>query len=322
MTRAALELAKETIAVDEAAVTGRFIAFLRDASERRHPSGPIRRFNQGRDAGCVEAEFVVRDDLPPEHRVGLFAEPRTYRAFVRFANASSSTDREKDLRGMSIALSDVDGHNLTPTATRQDFVLNSHPVMVAPDTKEFLALLQAMEGGGLRRLLYFASHPGAARIGLAARQQPTCHLDISYWSTTPYLFSPGRAVKYIAKPCSQRTSRLPERLTDAYLRDALRAHLAQDEACFDFMIQFQLDGREMPIEDATVEWKEQRSPYLPVARLRIPRQGIDDAARLRSCEEIAFNPWNCLTDHRPLGGLNRARKDIYHSLAQLRRDRA
>jgi hypothetical protein len=33
----------------------------------------------------------------------------------------------------------VDGENLTRGSTDQDFVLNSHPVMVAPDTRAFSA---------------------------------------------------------------------------------------------------------------------------------------------------------------------------------------
>ena len=71
---------------------------------------------------------------------------------------------------MSISIADVPGENLTPGSTKQDFVLNSHPVMVAPDTKEFMAFLEANEAGGLRRILYFAAHPALARIGLAAQQ--------------------------------------------------------------------------------------------------------------------------------------------------------
>ena len=108
---------------------------------------------------------------------------------------------------MSISIADVPGENLTPGSRSQDFVLNSHPVMVAPDAREFLALLEANEAGGLRRVLYFASHPALARIGLAARQHPTCHLDIPYWSTTPYLFGSGRAVKYIVGRARTRPAR-------------------------------------------------------------------------------------------------------------------
>jgi hypothetical protein len=313
-------LAQESAAPDEAAVVAEFIAFLKAASAKRYPTGVIRRFNQTRDSGCVEAEFTVLDTLPDQHRVGLFAQPRTYPAFIRFANASSATDREKDVRGMSIKVRQVHGENLTP-GEAQDFVLNSHPVMMAPGTKEFLELLQAAEAGGLRRVFYFLSHPKAARVALASRQNPTSHLDISYWSTTPYLFGAGRAVKYVARPRSVSGRPLPQPLTDTYLRDALRSHLERSDASFDFMVQFQTDSRTMPIEDASVEWKEQDSPYHAVARIRIPQQRIDTAERATACEQVAFNPWNCLTEHRPLGNFNRARRDIYHAMAAFRGER-
>jgi hypothetical protein len=318
MTFTKTRLAEETIDPDEAQVTAEFIAFLKAASLERQPAGPVRRFNQGRAAGCVNAEFTVLDTLAPEHRVGLFANPRTYPAWIRFANASSSSDREKDVRGMSIRLSSVAGENLTPGETRQDFLLNSHPVMVAANTKDFLELLKAMEAGGVHEVAYFVAHPKAAAIGLQAREHPTSHLDISYWSTTPYLFGAGRAVKYIVRPCNPPHETKPEDLTDTYLTDALRTRLAHDEACFDFMIQLQTDPHAMPIEDASVEWKERDAPYVPVARIRIPKQEVADPAA-SACEQTAFNPWFSLVEHRPLGSMNRARRDIYHAMAEFRR---
>jgi hypothetical protein len=212
----------------------------------------------------------------------------------------------------------VPGENLTPGVTSQDFVLNSHPVMVSPDTRAFMEFLQANEAGGLRRILYIASHPKVARIGVAARQQPSCHLDIPYWSTTPYLFGPGRAVKYLARPASGNTSAMPSPLTDSYLADALRARLGAADAGFDFLVQFQVDAERTPIEDATVEWKEADAPWVPLGRIRIPRQQVAPPDT-GSCEDVAFNPWHCLVDHRPLGNMNRARRAIYPALAQLRR---
>ena len=314
-------LAEEIMAPDEAAVVGEFIAFLRSASARRYPTGVIRRFNQGRHAGCVEAEFTVLDSVPPANRIGLFARPRTYPAFIRFASAASTSDCEKDVRGMSIKVRSVDGENLTPGETVQDFILNSHPVMMAADTRQFLELLSAVEAGGLTRAFYFLSHPRATRVALAARQNPTSHLDISYWSTTPYLYGEGRAVKYIARPQTSTGQQLPHRLTDNYLHDAMAAHLAHSDATFDFMIQFQTDSKAMPIEDASIEWKEQDSPYVPVARIRIPQQRIDAAGRDAACEQVVFNPWHCLAAHRPLGNFNRARRDIYHAMASFRAER-
>jgi hypothetical protein len=313
-------LAQETPLPNEAEQTAAFIAFLKAASLKRHPTGQMRRFNQGRASGAVEAEFTVPDTLPAEHRVGLFARPGTYRAFIRFANASSKTDREPDVRGMAIRVDGVEGANLTPGKTFQDFVLNSHPVMPAPDAARFFELLQALEAGGFRAARYFLTHPQAALLGLAARGRPSSHLDIPYWSTVPSLFGEGRAVKYIAQPCSSRTSQKPDTPGETYLRDAMRAHLSEADACFDFLIQFQTDPGHMPIEDATVEWKRGDSDYLPVARIRIPRQSIDDPALIARGEAMGFSPWHALVEHKPLGSMNRARRAIYVAMAQFRRE--
>jgi hypothetical protein len=314
-------LAEETIAPDEAALVAEFVAFLKEVSAKRHPTGVVRRFNQARHAGCVEAEFTVLNNLPAEHRVGLFAQPRTYPAWIRFASAASDTDRDKDIRGMSIKVRQAGGQNLTPGETTQDFVLNSHPVMMVPGPKDFLELLRANEAGGLARIFYFVRNPHAARVALAARQNPISHLDIPYWSTTPYLFGPGRAVKYIVRPRSPRADGPPDPLTDNYLSEALASRLAASDASFDFLIQFQTDRESTPIEDASVEWKEQDSPYRAVARIDIPKQRVDSAERAQACEQVAFNPWNCLVDHRPLGGYNRTRREIYRAMAAFRGER-
>ena len=83
-----------------------------------------------------------------------------------------------------------------------------------------------------------------------------------------------------------------------------------------------LHGRleELRIEDATVEWKEAESPYHAVARISIPRQRFDDDARMARCEQVGFNPWHCLAEHRPLGSMNRARRSIYQAMAAFRNE--
>ena len=312
---------QETVAPDEAVVTAEFIAFLKAASARRHPSGGMPRFNQGRAAGCVDAELTVQDDLPPELRVGIFARPNAYRCRIRFANATSQSDRERDVRGMSIKVLDVAGDNLTPGQSAQDFILNSHPVMMVGHTRSFLQLLEAVDAGGVRPALFFLAHPQAAAVALSSRRHATSHLEISYWSTTPYLFGAGRAVKYVVRPALPRTTPLPNPLTDHYLRERLTAHLAREEARFDFFVQFHVDPRKTPIEDASVEWREQDSPHRRVAGIRIPAQRIDDAAEAPSCEGLSFNPWHALPDHRPLGDFNRARRAIYAAMAAFRSER-
>jgi hypothetical protein len=313
-------IADETIAPDEAAVTARFVAFLKAATEKRYGSGARQRFNQARATACVDAEFTVLDGLAAGHRAGLFATPRTYKCWIRFANATSQSDKDKDTRGMAIKVLDVAGNNLTPGSTSQDFVLNSHPVMMVGSTREFLELLEANEAGGFRRVLYFLGHLKAARIAAASRANHTCHLDIPYWSTTPYQLG-AAAVKYVARPASAARSPIPATLTDTYLEEAMRQRLSREDVAFELMVQPQIDARRTPIEDASVEWREQDAPYVPVARIRIPAQSIDDAGKRARCEEIAFNPWHCLPEHRPLGSMNRARREIYRAMAEFRRPR-
>ena len=309
---------EDTLSPDEAALIQEFVGFLKDASAQRYPKGTMKRFNQGRQTAFLQADFIVPEGLPDAHRVGIFAAPRTYAAWIRFANAGSETDRERDIRGMAIQLENVEGENLTPGATTQDFILNSHPVMLAASTKDFLELLRANEAGGFRRVLYFLSHLTSARIGAAARQNPSCHLDIQYWSTTPYQFGPDRIVKYAVRPTSRRRSPKPAALTDTYLTDAMRTHLDQEEATFDFLVQFHVDDRRTPIEDATVEWQTQDAPYQRLGIIRIPRQRFDNPERATRGERMMFNPWHSLMAHTPLGGMNRARREIYRAMAEFR----
>jgi hypothetical protein len=313
-------LAEEIIAADEAATIAEFIAFLQESSARRPraPGAPIGRFNQTRAAGCVDAEFVVPADLPAALRVGIFAQPAAYPARVRFANATSISDRERDIRGMSVKVLRVTGENLTPGAGEQDFVLNSHPVMMAADARTFLELLRANEAGGLRRILYFVTHPKAAGIARAAQQRHTCHLDIPYWSATPYLFGEGRAVKYRMRPAPGQRASAAATGTASYLTDALRMRLAAGEAVFELGVQFQTDPQRMPIEDASVEWPEAAAPFQPVAMLRIPSQRFDSPEQMARCEAISFNPWYSLVPHRPLGSMNRARRAIYDAMSAFR----
>jgi hypothetical protein len=318
MTASAQRLAEETIAADEAALTREFIAFLQDVSLKRHPTGVMPRFNQGRAAGCVHAEFIVSADLASDLRVGLFAQPGTHPARIRFANASSQSDTDRDTRGMSIKVSGIRGANLTQGTSDQDFILNSHPVMMVGGTRDFLTLLRSVEAGGVRTALFFLTHPRAAAAAAASRRHATSHLEIPYWSTTPYLFGAGRAVKYIARPASPQTTPLPSPITPNYLSERLAGHLASQDAVFDFLVQFQTDARRMPIEDASVEWRERDSPYRRVAQIRIPRQTPLDAD---TCEQLSFNPWHALTEHRPLGGFNRARREIYRAMADFRKNR-
>jgi hypothetical protein len=330
------EIAQEYPEPDEAEVTRELIELAREASEEARkeagsdgPSaGRMLRFNQPRHAGCLRADFTVAADLPDELRVGVFVAPRAFPAWIRFASATDTPDTKKDFRGMSIKLMQVDGNTLlgggNASGETHDFVLNSHPVLFVGTPEDFRDFVDYNLNSS--PLLFFLNpfnpHLKELRIVRAGRQHHASHLSIPYWSTTPYLFGEGRAVKYAAMPCDRnREWELPDELTDGYLRDAMREQLANEGVCFDFMVQFQLDAEQMPVEDATVDWDEALSPFRTVARIDIPAQSFESPRQMAFCENLAFNPWRSLPEHRPLGGINRVRKSLYQELAKFRHQR-
>jgi hypothetical protein len=74
----------------------------------------------------------------------------------------------------------------------------------------------------------------------------------------------------------------------------------------------------MPIEDPTVRWT---SPFTKVATIRIPQQVFDTAKQNEFGENLIFNIWHSLPEHRPIGGFNRARRRIYEALYTYRLER-
>jgi hypothetical protein len=82
-------------------------------------------------------------------------------------------------------------------------------------------------------------------------------------------------------------------------------------------VQPQVPGKNMPVEDTTVEWSTDDSTFIPVARLDIPAQQFE--ANNDLCEGLSFNPWHSLPEHRPIGVMNRIRKAVYLEVSRYRR---
>lgn len=324
-----MKIAEELRLDNEDRIAGELIALAKKATlgarakaRKNDPhASAVLRFNQPVGVACLKANFIVEPDLPPRLRVGLFASAQTYPAWVRFANATAQPDTKKDFRGMSIKLMNVKGEKLLGSFDTLDFLLNSHPVLFVGNPADFLDFVDHSVNS--HPLLFFLNpfnpHLKEFRIVLAGRKHHASHLAIPYWSTTPYLFGDGNAVKYAAKPSGTgHDPALPKKLTDGYLRAAVRKQMSAGGTGFDFMVQFQADAGQMPLEDATVEWNEAASPFLKVARIEIPPQDFESPAHTEFCESLAFNPWHTLPEHRPLGGINRVRKDLYQTMAEFR----
>ena len=323
-----LKLATEYSVPGEDEYVTKIAESLKSTLEREHKPGTIPRDVHPKNIGCVKAEFKVEPDLPEELRVGVFKEPRTYPAYIRFSNAAAAiqADSKKDIRGMAIKLLEVEGEKLLENEkhkTTQDFLLISTPRFINQNVIDFHGTLQAIDGGPLKMLGFFFNpfnlHLRVLWNIVTSLKKHANLLEVRFWSTTPYQFG-SRAVKYSARPHQAEVTRIPKNPSENYLREAMKQNLAGQDAYFDFMVQFQTDPRQMPIEDAGVTWNEEASPFRKVATIRIPAQIFDTEEQMKMAENFSFTPWHSLPEHRPMGSINRARRLVYETISKYRHE--
>ena len=310
---------------NEAALVAEMIAILRRKMVRDYVKGGTLRDAHPKTLGLLRGRFRIESNLPKALRAGLFERPRSFSCWVRFSNSSGKvqSDAVPDARGVAIKLLAPRGKgSAAGTELGQDFVLLNTPVMPLGTVALFRdAVYYTIESSPLLLAAKFAltGHAGVLLGLLMLRGNPSSPLDIQYWSTTPYRFGPDRAVKYSLLPTSRHRSDKPSTLGESYLSEAMQGHLDRHEASFDFCVQLQKPG--MPIEDASQQWDEAKSPFLKVATLHLSMQKFRNDKRSQLAEALSFSPAHALAAHAPLGGLNRARSKIYAALSRFRHQR-
>jgi len=285
-------------------------------------NGMMRRDAHPKMHALVQAEFIVEANLPEDLAIGLFREAKSYETWIRFSNqdATINPDIQGDIRGMAIKLMGVAGEKILAdekNAQTHDFLTISTDVFVTRDVAEFDGLIKALMGGIVRKVWFFLTHWRVVWNLKKAMIKLTNPLQISYFSTTPYLLG-TRAVKYCVRPHLVEADKIPVNPSANYLREAMIRQLAQGESVFDFCIQFQTNAVQMPVEDPGKLWDASISPFHKVATIRIPPQSFNNTSRDELGENLSFTPWHALPEHRPLGGINRARKVIYDLISTFR----
>ncbi|NBX16195.1 MAG: catalase [Proteobacteria bacterium] len=275
----------------------------------------------GRDAhtkahGCVRAAFTVKDGIPKEFKQGVFAQPKTFPAWIRYSTASGekNPDTKSGSLGMAIKLMNVAGEKLLENERNeqtQDFLVVNFPFFLVPNLKEYIDLQKW-------KALYLASHWATAKIyGTIKNMKPADPAESRYWSMSAYALGDS-AVKYTAIPCGQPQSVYPEKPSENYLSENLAKHLENRDACFRFAVQPYVNDKLTPVENPMVEWKESDSPFTEVATIQIPVQKFGSKEQQEFCENLSFTPWHSLPVHKPLGNLNRARKKVYEATSRKR----
>ena len=322
-----LGIAEEKALPGEEAFLDSIINSFQEQMKLLWKPGRYERGGNTKTHGIVRAEFIVHDNLPTELRHGIFAEPKTYRAWVRFSGPGPYITPDIDDVGfmsISIKLMGVPGPKLMEDEKfTQDMFGVSTPTFVTPDVIANAQLqVESVKNASIFYFLNLHRHHVLDLImqSLWIKTQSS-PFEAPYFSCVPYLLGEGQAMQYSVWPKSTRRTpipNLPFRPPDDYLRDAMIASLSQEDVELDIRLQLQTDPHLMPLENNAVYWPEKLSPRVSAATLRIPKQTFASPAQLEFARQLTYNPWHCIAEHRPLGNQSRARRRMYQTLANLR----
>ncbi len=295
--------------------------------------------------GLLRGELRVLDGLPPVLAQGLAAKPGTYPVVIRLSTTPGDIldDSVSAPRGMALKVVGIEGERLQGSEgdTTQDFVMANAPAFAAPNGKKFLGSLKLLaattdKAEGAKKVLsavlrgaeaVVEAFGGKSATLVSMGGQPETHiLGETFYSQVPLLWGP-----YMAKVCVAPASPELAALTDASLnvngkpnglREAVVEFFRQNGAEWELRVQLCTDLDAMPIEDASVAWPEDQSPYVAVARISVPPQAAWSEARSAAVDDgLAFSPWHGLAAHRPIGSIMRARRTAYPRSVQFRGER-
>lgn len=333
----------EQIPDDEAQTSQELAETLRGILETTFKDeGHANRSVHAKAHGLLRGQVTVLDGLPAELAQGAFAKPATLPVYLRFSTNPGDIldDKVSTPRGLAIKIVGVQGPRLPggEAEVTQDFVMQNAKAFTAATPKAFLKTLKLLakttdKAPGLKKALSavlrgvestIESMGGESGTLKSLGGHPQTHiLGESFSTVVPFLYGPYYA-KLALVPVSASLTALTDQHVDFGdnpdgLRAAVSDYFAEHGGTWEIRIQLATDLEKMPIEDASVQWPEDLSPYVPVARVEVPAQSAWDSEKVREIDDgMAFSPWHGLAAHRPLGGVMRVRKPSYEMSSQFR----
>jgi hypothetical protein len=296
--------------------------------------------------GILEGYLEVDAHLPCELAQGLFAKSGRYPIVMRFSTLPGDIldDSVSTPRGLSVKIIGVEGERLSGSEgdVTQDFVLVNGPAFGAPTPKKFLPVITLLarttdKVQGLKKVLsavmrqvqrVIVAVTGRPNVTVATLGgQPETHI----LGETFYNQAPVRFGDFIAKisvaPISPELIALEQSPLNVNgvpngLREAVVNFFRKNGGEWEVRAQLCTDLELMPIENAAVVWPEEKSPYRPIARIKVEPQTAWSEARSSAVDDgMQFAPWHGLAAHRPLGGIMRARKEVYEAAKKFRAEK-
>jgi hypothetical protein len=305
--------------------------------------------------GLARGEVEIPAGTPREYAQGIYARPGRHEAIVRFSNGSPHTGADALLGtalGMGLKIFGIEGPTLLedePDSGTIDYALINHPVFFANTVEHYVYIQQlflrprpapsATESPEVARarlhqglynfLTGFGNFPPEKWaweplfVLLGARDIPIVNLLLCTYWTMGALRHGDYVAKVRVAPTQASAAGVVRRTIDPAsaaeaFRPALVAELRERPYEFDIQAQLCVDLAKMPVEEPSELWSEELSPFVTVATLRLPQQDIGGDENLALQDATSMTPWRCTEEHRPLGNIMRARKEVYRQSSILR----
>ncbi len=332
----------EQVQADEQEIVGQLNSAFDTILERTNEDyGHAVRSVHAKSHGVLEGELTVEAGLPPELAQGLFATPGMHKVLLRLS--TNAGDILPDViglpRGLAMKVFDAPGERLPGSeGTAQDFIMINGKIFTARTAEKFLGNLKMLakttdrlEGTkkmvstalrGVRAALdaVGVEAPAVKSLGGAPNVEP---LGETYYSVTAFRYGDYIA-KFSLKPVTPAMTALTGKIIpiegrENAIREEMQKEMRGIDAQWEFRVQLCRDIEKQPVEDPTVQWNEADAPFVKVGTVRAAPQDSWDAARVQHIDEqTRFSIWTGIAAHRPLGNVNRARKDTYRHSADFR----
>ncbi|MFF4755430.1 catalase family protein [Streptomyces sp. NPDC002514] len=343
-----VEIAEPDFDTNVQTVIARMEQYITD-SVTAEGTGQAVRDAHAKGYGLVRGEVEILDGLPEEYAQGVYATPGRHDALVRFSNGSPHAGADASLgraTGLALKIFDVGGPKLLEDESDSrtfDYNTINAPVFFCNTVRHYLFIQELFleaaayfaEGKRGRHRFFRDYLTGKGTLApqewaweefltfLIVSQRPLVNVLLSTYTTMGAVRHGDCIAKVRFAPDPACAATVAERRMDVtsaaeVFRPALVRELRERPYAFDLQVQLCTDLERMPVEDLTVEWPEQLSPYVTVARLRFPQQDISGEENLRRMDALSFTPWRVTAAHRPLGSIMRARKEVYRRSSLLR----
>ncbi|MET0570217.1 MAG: catalase family protein [Pedobacter agri] len=295
--------------------------------------------------GILRGELEVYDNLPEHLAQGLFKQPKKYPVIIRYSTAPGmiEPDKKSSQRGMAIKIIGVEGEKFLPEVKdelTQDFLLVNYPIIPTGTVKDYLDQQKKIEDY-INTPDLFQTVQGAMLVAgrkiknlLGQEEEPNNFSTPGSHILGDRYFSMAaiRYGDYVAKisigPKSENVAALHGKDMDeqlqkdepeSFLTTIVKNFFKDQTAVYELSAQLCKDLKKMPVEDGSVQWMEEDSPYQPIASLTIlPQDTFSPQRRVYGDDVLSYNPFHCLPAHRPLGNIMRVRRLAYETSSKYR----